>query len=95
MTTTPAPPMALEDTTWFEDGLDLIESLALNNIQFDADYLRRLHREAPHPNMWGRLMSLAHAREYVTRTGYKASTRREAHGRAVAVWARHPRYRTR
>lgn len=55
-----AQPMALEDTTWREDALDIVERWATQGRRFTADDLRKaMGRPAPHKNMVGSIFTTA------------------------------------
>lgn len=79
----------LEDTTWREDALDLIERWASEGRQFTADDLRKAmgeDRPAPHQNMVGRLFTMAQGRGLIIKVANHVSRTRSRHGGHQYLW---------
>ncbi|GAA3705589.1 hypothetical protein GCM10023081_46970 [Arthrobacter ginkgonis] len=80
-------PMPLEDTTWTEDALQTIESMAsVPGNRFTADDLRQRMRPAPHPNHVGAAFRIARGRGLIESQGFGTSHVRSRHGGALRVW---------
>lgn len=83
--------MALADTTWQADALDVLEGLAKTGRLFDAHALTLAGlREPPHPNHYGALFSAAQARGLVEHAGWHRSPRRSRNGGVCSLWCGTP-----
>ena len=82
-----AQPMALEDTSWRPDALDLVERWATQGRRFTADDLREaMGRPAPKHNMVGSIFTTAQRRGLITKVANTNSRTRSRHGGHQYEW---------
>lgn len=76
-----------DQPTWFELGLDLIETLAAKDEAFDAHALTVAGLDAPaHHSMWGQLFKQAAQQHLIRKVGYHESARPGRSRGVCAVW---------
>lgn len=82
-----AQPMALEDTTWREEALEIVEKLARQGKRFTADTLRaEIGRPAPHQNMVGPIFTTAQRRGLITKVANSNSRVKSRNGGHQYEW---------
>ncbi len=82
-----AQPMALEDTTWREEALEIVEKLAHQGKRFTADTLRtEIGRPAPHHNMVGSVFTTAQRRGLIIKVANANSRIKSRNGGHQYEW---------
>lgn len=81
-----AQPLALEDTTWREDAMDVVERLAKQGRRFTADDLRKELRPAPHQNMVGPVFTAAQRRGLISKVANANSRVKSRNGGHQYEW---------
>lgn len=83
------PQLDLLQRDWCEKATPVLLQFAQTFENFTADDLREFQSvpQPPHSNWWGVLIARMKAKGLIRRIGYRTSTRPEANGRVVAVWA--------
>lgn len=82
-----AQPMAIEDTEWRGDALDIVERWATQGRQFTADDLRQeIGRPAPHQNMVGPIFTTAQRRGLIVKVANSVSRTKSRHGGHQYEW---------
>lgn len=81
-----AQPMALEDTTWREDAMVVVERLAKQGRRFTADDLRKELRPAPHQNMVGSIFTAAQRQGLIIKVANATSRIKSRNGGHQYEW---------
>lgn len=72
--------------TWIDESIPAVIFFAMRERTFTTDELHRVIGDPPEPNWLGAMIAQLRNKKIIRKIGYRTSQRKEANGRAIAIW---------